>query len=332
VSGAGVVTRVTSDLGAVAEAFGLGTPVAPAAALPGGSPAGRWRLRADRGCWMVKTYNAPAAWEREQMRDAGALEQGAYAAGVAMPRPVPPRGPALGLWQPVGTGYARVAEWVEGSQPAEHTMALARWLGRTLAAIDGLGLPADPSAGVAYRLHPIADWRRWLGDARAAGLLDHRETVEALAAVADATSLVAAGLATRPVFQLGHRDANPRNFLHTDRGTMLIDFDAAGPEVPWWGAVYHAWDLARADIPGLAPAVLDAYEDNGGRRGPAEATAFAGAVRGVLDGFAFHVRLATAKAAVDPDRRAHARRYTGLFSRGVPEMMAMIEGWVGLLR
>ena len=323
---------MTSDLSAVAEAFGLGAPVAPAVALSGGSPARRWRLRTERGGWMVKTYEAPAAWEREQMRDAGVLERAAHGTGVAMPRPLVPPGPAIGLWQAIGPGYARVSEWVDGTPPTAGTPALARWLGRTLAAIDGLGLPADPSAGVAYRLHPIADWRRWLGDARAHGLLDRRETVEALAAVADATALVAAGLATRPAFQLGHRDANPRNFLHTDRGTVLIDFDAAGPEVPWWGAVYHAWDLARADIPGLGPAVLDAYEDNGGRRGAAEATAFAGAVRGVLDGFAFHVRLATAKAAVDPDRRADARRYTGLFSRGVPEMMAMIDGWVGLLR
>jgi hypothetical protein len=332
VSGAGVVTRVTSDLGAVAEAFGLGTPVAPAAALPGGSPAGRWRLRTDRGCWMVKTYDAPAAWEREQMRDAGALEQGAYAAGVAMPRPVPPRGPALGLWQPVGTGYARVAEWVEGSPPAEHTMALARWLGRTLAAIDGLGLAADPSAGVAYALHPMADWHRWLDGAHAAGVLDRRDTAQAKASVADATALVAAGLATGPAFQIGHRDANMRNFLLTDRGPVLIDFDSAGPEVPWWGAVYHAWDLGRPDIGALGPAVLDAYVDGGGAPGPADPTAFAGTMRGVLDGFAFHVRTALGEGPVEAARRANSRRYTQLYSRGLPEAMGLIDGWVPLLR
>src|SRR5688500_15907442 len=100
---------MTSDLSAVAEAFGLGAPVAPPVALSGGSPARRWRLRTDRGTWMVKTYQVPAAWEREQMRDAGVLERAAHGTGVAMPRPLVPPGPATGLWQAVGAGYARVS-------------------------------------------------------------------------------------------------------------------------------------------------------------------------------------------------------------------------------
>jgi hypothetical protein len=106
---------------------------------------------------------------------------------------------------------------------------------------------------------------------------------------------------------------------------------SAGPEVPWWGTVYHAWDLARADLAVLAPAVLDAYAEHGGRLGPADATAFAGAARGVLDGFAFHLRVATGDRPVDPDRRAAAVRNLPLYVRGIPEMPGLIDGWVRLL-
>jgi len=225
-----------------------------------------------------------------------------------------------------------VAEWVEGTPPATNTVPLARWLGRTLATIDRLGLPADPQTGVAYTLHPMSDWHRWLDDARAADLLERREAANAEAAVADLTALVAAGLASGPTFQLGHRDANQRNILLADRGTVLIDFDSAGPEVPWWGVVYHAWDLARADLPVLGPAVLDAYAEHGGRLGPADATAFASLARGILDGFAFHLRVVTGRHPVDQGRRTAAVRNLRLYMRGVPEMPALIDSWVPLLR
>jgi hypothetical protein len=300
--------------------------------LAGGGTARRWRLRTDRGTWIVKTRQDPAAWEREQMRDAGALELAAHAAGVSMPRPLVPPGPSIGLWQAVEPGYARVCEWVDGVPPPASTMSLAAWLGETLAALDRVAQPADPSTGVAYALYPMTDWHRWLDDAHAAGLLDRTGTADLKAAVAEATALVEAGLAAGPAFRLGHRDANTRNFLLTDRGPVLIDFDSAGPEVPWWGAVYAAWDLGRPDISVIGPAVLDAYAAHGGRPGPADATAFAGAFRGVLDQFAFHVRLATGHRSGDPDRLAAARRMLPLFRHGVPEMLDLVDGWVRLLR
>jgi Ser/Thr protein kinase RdoA (MazF antagonist) len=170
-----------------------------------------------------------------------------------------------------------------------------------------------------------------MGSPRGRHLLDRREAADAGAAVADLTALVAAGRASGPTFQLGHRDANPRNILLTDRGPVLIDFDSAGPEVPWWGVVDHAWDLARADLPVLGPAVLNAYAEHGGRLRPADATAFAGLARGVLDGFAFHLRVVTGRHPVDQDRRTAAVRNLRLYVRGVPEVPALIDGWVPLL-
>jgi hypothetical protein len=71
--------------------------------------------------------------------------------------------------------------------------------------------------------------------------------------------------------------------------------------------------------------VLNAYVDHGGEPGPAGATAFAGAMRGVLDGFAFHLRRAA-------EGRADSQRSTRQYARGVPEMMGFIDGWVKLLR
>jgi hypothetical protein len=326
------VAGVTPSLNAVAAAFDLGAPVDRPAALPGGGPARRWRLRTGRGTWMVKTCAVPAAWELEQMRDAGTLELAAYGAGVAMPRPVEPPGPAVGLWRALDGGYARVSAWVEGISPPDVTVSLAGWLGRTMAAIDRLDLPVDPAAGVAYVLHPMADWDRWLDGVRAAGLIDRRAAAGARAAVVEATALVTAGLAAGPAFRLGHRDIHTRNFLATDHGVVLIDFDSAGPEVPWWGAVAHAWDLARPDVAMLAPAALAAYVEHGGRPGPAEVTAFAGLLRLMLDGFSFQLRMATGLLPGTPRRRAAARRSTPLFVRGVPEVLSWLDDWVKLLR
>ena len=55
-------------------------------------------------------------------------------------------------------------------------------------------------------------------------------------------------------------------------------------------------------------------------------------MRGLLDGFAFHLRVATGHHRVDADRRANSLRFTQRFSRGLPEAMRLVDGWVELLR
>jgi hypothetical protein len=57
------------------------------------------------------------------------------------------------------------------------------------------------------------------------------------------------------------RDVNRRNVLVTVHGPVLLDFDYAGPEVPWWEVVHHAFDLTSPPQPALVGAVLAAHPD-----------------------------------------------------------------------
>jgi Ser/Thr protein kinase RdoA (MazF antagonist) len=321
--------------GLAAEAFGLGGLSRAPEPLPGGGPALRWRVTTERGSWMVKTHEAPEARHLHGMLVSSALELAAYRAGAAMPRPVGRPDAEAGLWHRVGDTYVRAAEWVEGTPPPVNTRALGAWLGRTMATIERLDLPGDPSAEGAYVLHPMADWHRWIDAGAAAGVLDRAETAEVKATVAEATGLVEAGLrsasAAGQVFRVVHRDTNARNILLTARGPVLVDFDSAAPEVPWWEAVYQALDFARHDMPGMVHTVLDAFVEAGGARGPAEPEAFAGLVRGVLSGFAHHLRLAAGCEPATASRRAAEVQRIRPFIAGLPDVLRRIDGWVDVI-
>jgi hypothetical protein len=176
-----------------------------------------------------------------------------------------------------GGMYARVSEWIDGVAPTTSAdTSLAGWLGRTVAVIEHLALPGDQRAEAAYPVQSVADWRLWLDEARAAGMLDVRQARGLSAAVTDATALMQAALAADHVFQLAHRDVNRRNILRADRGPLLLDFDYAGTEVPWWEFVHHAFDLASPRLGDYPPrpeqvdAALTAYQETGASAGTAE--------------------------------------------------------------
>jgi Ser/Thr protein kinase RdoA (MazF antagonist) len=338
----------------VCHAFGLGTASAPPVPLTGGSSAARWRLDTDRGRWTVKATDPPADWLRRQMRVSGALELAAYDAGVAMPRPVVPRvAGAIGLWAPVGGQYVRVAAWVDGTpltEPApadpagpasvpasgpasaKADLALAGWLGATIARIERLALPGDPAPEAAYTVHATDDWAGWIDEGVTAGVLDRGAAVAFRAAVADATALVRAALAPAPAFQLAHRDVHRRNVLSTATGLVLLDFDYAGPEVPWWEFVHHTFDLADPPRPDLVGAALAAYIDAGGRPGPADPSAFAGLLRAALESAAYNLWLAVGHRPASADRQAMAVAAVREIAAGLPATLNSLDAWTRLLR
>jgi hypothetical protein len=322
------------------RAFDLGTGTAPPVRLAGGSSAERWLLTTDRGRWMVKVTAAPQEWERHQMRVSGVLERAAYRTGVPMPEPVAPRGAAIGYWAPAGESgkWTRVTRWVDGAPPGSADPALAAWLGRTVAAIERLDLPADPTADAAYPLHPVPDWRHWLDEAVPAGVLDGRQARILASAVRDATALMEAALAeARPAFRLAHRDVNRRNILVTAPGPVLLDFDYAGPEVPWWELVHHAFDLASPRLGHEAPradlvrAAVAAHQDAGGTPGPASPDAFAGLVHAVLNATAYHLWLALGHRAAAPERRSQAAALVRDQATALPAIVSSVEEWCRLL-
>jgi Ser/Thr protein kinase RdoA (MazF antagonist) len=289
---------------------------------------------------MVKVNGAPAPWQRRQMWVACILEQAAYDAGVPMPRPVAPETTAVGLWARFASAgcYVRVSEWVDGRPPTPvDTPSLAGWLGRTLAIIERLGLPGDPTADAAYPVHELAQWSDWLDQAAHAGVLDRPSIPGLRSAVRDGTALIQSALADHPGFQLAHRDVNQRNILMAVHGPLLLDFDYAGPEVPWWEFVHHAFDLASPALGHQPPAAdpvrtaLAAYTEAGAPQGPAGAAAFAGMVRATLNAIAYNLWLAVGHRPADDDRRATAIRVTRDLAEQFPIIIRAIDSWTAFI-
>jgi hypothetical protein len=343
----------------ICAALGLGVPGGPPEPVTGGSSAAAWRVNTARGRWLVKTMPPPAAWQLHEMRVSGQLERAAYEAGVPMPEPAEPAGaPAAGAgpaggaeltggagpagyWAPLsgGGGYARASAWVDGRPPDGRVpRSLATWLGRTLAAIEGLGLPGDPAAEAAYPVYPVPDWQEWLDQAVAAGTLGPAQAAGALTAVSDGTALVTEALAAAPDFRLAHRDVSRSNIMITAAGPVLVDFDYAGPEVPWWEFVQHCFDLAspalgeRPPRPGLIHVALASYLAAGGTGGPGRPEAFAGLVRGMLGNLAYQLWLAAGHRPATANRRAAAARSVRQLAARLPVILGSLDSWSRLIR
>lgn len=341
----------------ICTVLGLGAPGDPPELVAGGSSAARWRVRTARGRWLVKTTPAPAAWQRHEMRVSGRLERAAYEAGVPMPAPAEPvatlsvpakpdetRSAATGIagyWvRLAGDGrYARASAWIDGrpcAGPADES--LAAWLGRTVAAIERLHLPGDPSAEAAYPVHPVPDWQEWLGQAVSAGILRRPRALAVLDAITDGTALVREALAGDPVFGLAHRDVSRSNIVVTAGGPVLIDFDYAGPEVPWWEFVHHGFGLASPALgeqpprPELIHVALASYAEAGGMPGPARPEAFAGLVRAMLSTLAYELWLAAGHRAATPDRRGAATRSVRQLAVRLPGVLSSLGSWSDLIR
>lgn len=196
-----------------------------------------------------------------------------------MPRPVDPPAPAIGYWHDTGAALVRVAEWVEGRDlRTSSAPPPTRWLGTVLGRVAGLELAADLDEDGSTPVHPIADWREWVAEAESRSIAVAGPARSLLATVEDATAIVLAASAEAPPVYLAHRDVSPANVMRTPDGLRLIDWDLAGPAVPWWETVGVAFDFAgelREDAvtdPGsqrVVREVVEAYANADGSIGAA---------------------------------------------------------------
>ncbi|WP_162795654.1 phosphotransferase [Nonomuraea lactucae] len=331
----------------VARLFGLGEVRSAPVRLQGYGTAGAWRVRTDTGRWVVKTARPVEPWEFAAMRDAGALERAAIAAGVTVPRAVEPphdagaAGRTAGYWTavPGRPDHARVSEWMDGEHPLIPADAgVAAWLGRTVAVLAAAAPPASVHSGRGYPLHPLAAWQEWLDAALKAELVDQEARERLWSAVVEGTRIVEAGLAAPPPLVISHRDINHRNILLTARGPALIDFDVSGPEAPWWELVHFAFLLACASLgddepdPALLAAAVRAFEEAGGQAGGRDVGAFTGLVRGMLEWPAQHLSLVLSAGRLSPARRAAAVAQIHDAARVLPEIVRSLDRWAGVLR
>jgi hypothetical protein len=285
----------------VAEAFDLGTVTRPARRLRGRSDAHVWALDTDRGQWVAKLQaRVPPAGDN--------LEWHARAAGVTTAPPVLPVTPVPGarFWASTPVGPARVWRRLTGAQPAVPAdRSVAAWLGHSIATMASLRLPAAPVQA---------------SEVDCVGL-----EKELAAAVREMEGILREARPHRPTVVLSHRDISRRNVLVTGDGPVLLDFDHAGPQAPWWELVHHSFLLSCHDLgreepdPTTIGLMVEAYADAGGEVGPADLTAYGGLLGGLLDWVAASVGTGDVQAL----RQAE---------QSLPLVARSLERWTALLR
>ena len=220
-----------------------------------------FRLETSTGTWAIKRYGRPLDDVSESGFD---VERAAWEGGVPMPRPIPTADGRCWAVLDDGSPY-RCHEWIDGTarENEDTTPAEAGAMGRIVAHLHGLRLPADPPSTPAIDLAGRVEAALASGRARQAvwadTLVAHLSLVIAIADQPGPTDLGDDLVGS-------HQDLNAHNVLFSPSGLRLVDWDAAGPASPRW---------ERADF---------AVRWAGRRDGEFDHTALAAFVRGYRDG------------------------------------------------
>jgi hypothetical protein len=233
----------------VTAVFGLGRPAADPEPVRGGLSNELWRMVTERGAYAVKRMvtNARHPDFTGNVEAAYAIERRAWAAGVAMPEPLPDPATGRALAR-VGESLVRVHRWVDGTAGAGSPADA----GALLAAIHGAG-----RARTDRPPEPAWDGARW--GPRVAALSRRVARAPERVLVVDS-----------------HRDLDPKNTLRRADGVLLaVDWDAAGPVCAVREGVAVALDFSGGRTGDFAT-VLRAYRKSGGVVVPREAWVFGG--------------------------------------------------------
>ncbi|GAA3511779.1 aminoglycoside phosphotransferase family protein [Actinocatenispora rupis] len=313
---------------AVAAAFGLGRPTGPLVPVVYTSQP-TWRLDTTAGRVFVKRVDH-TGW-RDELAAAMDLERRARAAGIALPRPVPPVTPTFGYVTDVaGWGTARAYEWVDG-RAATADDDLAGWLGSTLARLHAVARCTTVPAPYWYGLHDEREWRGWLTAGHDRGLPWAPALRRHLPHLLHASVRIRAAFRDAADHVLTHRDVEPWNVLVTPSGPLLVDWDTAGPDSAGLELAHAAYDLARHQrtTPDATTfhAVLAAYREAGGGPVPTGRDALARRLGLHLGRIAERLRSSLGQqppGSTDP--AAAATRATEQLAR-LPSFTATLTAW-----
>jgi hypothetical protein len=322
------------DVDRLAVALGLGKlQVAPANLKPADSnPV--WAARTDRGEWIIKTEQPSGAWWFDAHTNSGRLELAVRDAGVAIATPADDYGD-VGLWHDVGENlYARALQRLDGQHPtAPVPPEVARWTGESMAVIERVSWPAEAASDSGYRLYPEDQWREWIDEAVIKKSLDLPSAATLRSTIADLTDVILAGRALGLASRRLHRDVRTATILVTRNGPVLLDFDHAGPQVPWWEFVGHSFALATPRLGVVEPnrqtvrGALDAYLAAGGQMGQPDGTAFTGLLAAKLSYAAYLLWVASGhRGSMLTQQRKAAKGLPGAIAC-LPTIQASVPRW-----
>jgi hypothetical protein len=299
---------------AIAAAAALGSLVAAPLPVKPGAVAS-WCLTTSRGAFHVKRFaRGRDAGLRRALETCAQVELAAARAGVSLAEPV-------ALLLELGDEIVQVHRWWPG-RPVAPGDAVAAWLGQTMATLHTLPPPAAaPSDALTsyYGLHPESVWQAWFDEGRARGRA-WAGSREALRAVLASMAVICEGLDAERVRAGTHRDLLGGNVLTDGHRFALVDWDCAGPDVPWFEAVRAAVEFGRLAAttqqhkplrpdPQVARSVLAGYAAAGGARGVGSRVAMSGVLGMMLWRVAFAVRASLGLVPETAEARAAQTAY-----------------------
>ncbi|MFE9707230.1 aminoglycoside phosphotransferase family protein [Streptomyces sp. NPDC005930] len=317
------------NLAQAAERLGLGQLLDVPLPLKDDERSPVWKAVTDSGSWVVKIAQPGGDFWLPMAAQAGTLEAAAWEIGVAMPEPQSTTLGEAGLWRPIGDGfYARAVRFAEGAHPTgPMPESSAAWAGGLVADLARCAIPADPTVGGDYSPHSREEWEEWCAQAERLEVLS-AEHVRILKLSVERTEAMIEDQQERWQSRLVmHRDIRHQNILTNSGGPVLLDFDAAGAQDPWWELVYTAFQLAGFDRgPGVperraVEACLSGYVAAGGVVGAVDESAFTGM-------FAGHVGVAAWELWVACGHRGGSPEYQAGFAQRLRESvntMAMMR-------
>ncbi|MEV3970238.1 phosphotransferase [Streptomyces sp. NPDC050698] len=318
------------NLAQAADRLGLGQLLDAPLLLKDDERSPVWKAVTDSGSWVVKIVQPWGDFWLPMAAQAGALEAAAWESGVAMPEPQSATLEKAGLWRPVGDGcYARAVRFVEGAHPtAPATEPLAAWAGGLVAELARCAIPADPAVDGDYRSYSQGEWEEWLAQAERLEVLSTEDVRILKLSVEHADAMVEDQQELWRRRLVMHRDIRHQNILTGSGGPVVLDFDAAGAQDPWWELVFTAFHLAgfgrRFEVPErrVVEACLSGYVSGKGAVGAVDESAFTGMFTGRVGASAWQLWMACGHRGGSP---AYQAGFAQTLRESVKEMAVMLK-------
>ncbi len=335
-----------ADVRAVCDVFDVGDPLGPPTEVRGGLVNRMWRLATARGIFAVKEMNRDfgradylASFDR-----AFALEQASFATGVPMSRPIAVTNTGGCLAELPSTDglpiTVRVHAWVDGvklENSVRHPPEVAARVGSILARIHALKMKSDVTAAEALRVFGEEEWRALVERAESGGFAWAGDLRDLLPVLADLEAYVVAARDDSTELLLSHRDSDPKNFMRTPDGELLlVEWDSAGPVNPRHDLANQAlvWAGVHLGDPdaAVARAFVEAYRCNGGVDETFRPTDLAELFGERLGWFRFNVRRALGELLRDETDRAMGENAIRRNVKQLPRFVGSRDAWLAVLR
>jgi hypothetical protein len=215
---------------------------------------------------------------------------------------------------------------------------LAAWAGGLVADLARCAIPADPTVDGDYRSYSQGEWEEWFAQAERLEVLSAEHVRIFKLSVEQTEAMVEDQQELWRSKLVMHRDIRHQNVLTGFGGPVLLDFDAAGAQDPWWELVFTAFGLAgfgRAlEVPErrIVEACLSGYVTAGGAVGAVDESAFTGMFAGRVGVAAWQLWMACGHRGGSPEYQAGFAQTLRESVKAMAMMLRAMPTWATWLK